>query len=59
MKRIAYLSDEACRRLEEIILEHTRLAKEHFTASTERKAEIKKRINELVKERELLLSEGF
>ncbi len=55
MKRIAHLSDEACARLEEIILEHTRLAKEHFTATPERKKEIKKRINELVKERELLL----
>jgi hypothetical protein len=55
LKRIAHLSDEACARLEEIILEHTRLAKEHFTATPERKKEIKKRINELVKERELLL----
>lgn len=55
MRRLESLPESALTRLEEIILKHTRLAKEHFTASPERQQEIRKKIDELVKERESIL----
>ncbi|WP_139905652.1 hypothetical protein [Clostridium thermarum] len=62
------LSPEACKRLNEVIVEHTRLAKEFISfpvASTvveasairKKKNEIKQRIEELRKERKAILGQ--
>ncbi|WHH59121.1 hypothetical protein [Petroclostridium sp. X23] len=56
-KIIYRLSDEECNRLEDNLVEHTRLVKENLLSSTapERKKQIRKRITDLREERMKIL----
>ncbi|KXG78256.1 hypothetical protein [Thermotalea metallivorans] len=56
-RRVINLSDAQRDRLEEIVLEHTRLVKEHVQPSTtqERKKEIRQKILQLEFERKMLI----